>query len=243
MGKMRHSKKTAGPLVREVVYTPPHFLESAAARAEKKRCSTKARQAMNDKSSWRKLMMILAANFTPSDLCVTLTYDDEHLPKTRVEARARLKQFFAALRKHRSATGEKVLYVYAIETAHGDGRYHHHLVINGTGADYADIRRLWRYGSNVDFDTIDGWGGYKALAQYMTKEARELGRIRVGERSFVCSRGLAKPVRESEWVPADYKLEPPADAFVLEREERVTEFGRFSYIEYLTKIPSRKKKE
>ena len=41
------------------------------------------------------------------------------------------------------------------------------------------LRSLWPYGE-VELETLDTWQGYEALAKYLTKEPRELGKPEVG---------------------------------------------------------------
>ena len=145
-GRQRFKRIQAGRLVREVLWTPAFPGDNDKARAEKSKCSSQARRKINDRCAWQKLKTLLAANFTGADLVLTLTYDDAHLPPTRDQARRRLRQFFAALRERRRETGQPLRYVYCTENRHGDGRMHHHVVLNGTGEDFALLRRLWAYG-------------------------------------------------------------------------------------------------
>lgn len=239
MGKQRLKKIQAGRLVREVLWSAAYPSDPPRARAEKAKCSSAARQAINDRYSWEKLKMVLAANFSYTDIVATLTYDDEHLPPNIEAARKCLKKFLADLRSHRRCHGCELLYVYCIETLHGDGRIHHHIVLNGTGQDYELLRSLWIYGSDLEFSQVETWG-YEELAKYLTKEPREYGRNCVGERAWVGSRGLAKPeVSPTEWVNADVRLEPPLNAHVLRSNSFRNEWGSFSYLEYLLPLPPR----
>lgn len=236
MAKQRYKKIQAGRLVREVLWSAAFPRDEPRARAAKAKCSTAARQAMNDKLSWRKLQMSLAANFDGGDLVVTLTYGDEHLPKSRDEARKRIKSFLSLLRGVRRKRKAETLYLYNIESLHENGRWHHHMVINGTGADYDEIRSLWKYGSDVEFERLDIYG-YEALAKYLTKEAAD-GMREVGSRSWVGSINLKKPtVHPTEWVPGNMRLEPPANAYIIHREGFDNEWGRFAYVEYLLPEP------
>lgn len=242
MAKQRYKKIEAGRLVREVLWSASFPSDSSKAKAEKAKCSTAARQATNDRYSWQKLKQVLAANFTYTDLVVTLTYDDDHLPRNVVAARKCLKQFLAALRSHRRARDQEVKYVYCIETVHGDGRIHHHMVLNGTGTDYDLIRSLWVYGTDLEFSAVDAWG-FEELAKYLTKEPREYGRNCVGERTWVGSRNLVPPtVHPTEWVPANVRLSPPPNAYVLHTSAFTNEWGSFAYIEYMMPEPPKQQR-
>lgn len=242
MGKQRLKRIQGGRLVRQALWTAPFPSDSDKARAEKTRCTTMARQALNDKCSWEKLKMILAENFDYRDLVVTLTYDSEHLPPNVLEARKIIKKFLGQLRSHRRCRGEELRYVYVNETVHGDGRIHHHLVVNGTGQDYELLRSLWIWGKNLEFSQIETWG-YEELAKYLTKEPREYGRTFVGERMWAASRNLRRPqVQPTEWVSEDVRLEPPVNAHVLKAESFRNEWGSFSYLEYLLPLPPKQQR-
>lgn len=237
MGKQRLKRVQAGRLVREVLWSAVYPGDTPKARAEKAKCSSAARQAINDRCSWEKLKMVLAANFDSTDLVVTLTYDEDHLPSNVLDARKRLKKFIGDLRERRRRRGQGLRYVYCTESLHGDGRIHHHMVLNGTGQDYELIRSLWTFGEDLNFSRLETWG-YEELAKYLTKEPREYGRNFVGERSWVGSRGLAKPeVSPAEWVNADVRLEPPINAHVLRTQSFRNEWGSFAYLEYLLPRP------
>ena len=58
-------------------------------------------------------------------------------------------------RCQRKREGGALKYVYVTEGKHGDKRYHHHLVINASGAaDLETICSLWKYGDIVDVERI-----------------------------------------------------------------------------------------
>ena len=63
----------AGALVIEAVYPRMDRRDSERARAAKRKASTEAQKRMNQIYSWQKLELMLAANFRPGDLVVTLT--------------------------------------------------------------------------------------------------------------------------------------------------------------------------
>lgn len=228
----------AGRTVFAVVYSVAHPSDSDEARAAKSKCSSAARQRMNMKKSWQKLELLLRTNFDASDLHVTLTYDDANLPDDRDGAVKKLKRFFRQLRSARHLIEQDVLYVYNVEGAHGDKRLHHHLVLNGTGADLELLQSLWQYG-NVNIERIDTMG-YEALAKYLTKEAREHGGS-VGLRSWTPSRNLKKPEVESGWVPDDVTLCAPPGAVVLDSDTQVNQWGEYKYLKYY--LPERPKRK
>ncbi|MBQ2633458.1 MAG: hypothetical protein IJF88_02610 [Oscillospiraceae bacterium] len=229
----RLTQVRAGRLVSAVLYTQATAWDEPAQRAAKSKISSAARQRLNHKASWQKLEAVLAANFDRDDLFVTLTYRDEDLPATREAALRCLNTFLAQLRAARRVRGEAVLYVKNAEHLTDDGsegRWHHHVVINATGADYEEIRSLWaRWGDNVDFEPLlsDGMD-FAARAQYLCKE-----RPPVGKQAWTPSRGLRRPERTSELVDDALTLSAPAGAIIIDRDEKVNAWGSYVYIKYL----------
>ena len=189
---MAKRKKTiiAGSIVKTILYTAPEPRDGERARAEKSRMTSAAQKAMNDKTARGRLEMLLAANFEGQDLFVTLTYRDADLPGRRADAVKNVRKFIKQLRAHRKARGQELKYVYTTECKHGEGRLHHHLVINATERDIETIRSLWPYGDMVDIEYV-GARDYEELARYMTKESVE-GRP-VGAQMWTRSRNLSSP--------------------------------------------------
>lgn len=221
----------AGPLVIETVYPAPNPRDSAAVRQGKKALSSEAQRRMNFKYAWQKLELEIAANFGSGDLFLTLTYDDAHLPPSREAAKLRIKAFIRKLRAYRKSLAEELRYIYNIEGAHGEGRLHHHVILNSTGEDYKAILALWDQGE-PEFEkiVIDRDHTYEMLARYMVKEAR----IKVGHRLWTSSRNLRKPETDCFRVPNDTPLEPPKNVTVLEDSGNVTTaYGHYRYLKYM----------
>lgn len=222
---------SAGPLVLEAVYPRGAAHDGPKLRAGKRKLSSEAQQRMNAKYSYQKLELMLAANFMPGDLIVTLTYDDKHAPSSRKEATARLKKFRALLAGDRKPRGVPLTMIWATENVFGVGRWHHHCVINASGADFDEIRRCWPYGSNIEIRRlqIDKDHSYEALARYMCKEARE----KPGLRSWSYTRNCRHPEVETFPVPDDTPLQPPKGATIYEEAVERNDYGSFRYVKYL----------
>lgn len=83
---------------------------------------------------------------------------------------------------------------------------------------------------------------YEALAKYLTKEPRELGKPEVGARNWAASLGLKKPKVESEIVKDNLTVAAPPGAVILSAPPPVrNEFGEFVMLKYY--LPIRKKEE
>ena len=213
-----------------VQYTAIHTRNQTARREAKCQISSPARESLNAKLSWQKLMLTLAANYSASDLVVTLSYSDAALPRRREDADKNLSNFIRALRKHRREHGQELVYVRVTEGYHSDGRLHHHLIINGTGNDYDIIRQLWeKHGDNIDFDPF-GFDGAERWAKYLTKEPRIKGRRYVGDRTWRTSQHMKKPEVTSVLVDEADDLQPPAGSHVTDKTTVQNCYGRFNYI-------------
>lgn len=230
MAKERRKIIQAGSLWMAVQYTAVRGGNQTARREARAQISSPARESLNAKLSWQKLMLTLAANYNRRDLVVTLTYRDTDLPVRREEADRRLSNFLRALRKHRTERGQPLIYVRTTEGYHSGGRFHHHLILNATGEDYDIIRQLWaKNGDNVDFESF-GSDGAERWGKYLTKEPREKGRRYVGDRTWRTSIHMKKPEIISEFVEKDDNLLPPAGAFILDKTSCENCYGRFCHM-------------
>lgn len=230
MAKQRRKIIQAGTLWMAVQYTAIRGANQNARREARVQISSPARESLNAKLSWQKLMLTLAANFQSTDLVVTLTYRDADLPSRREDADKRLSNFIRALRAHRTAEGQSLIYVRTTEGYHSGGRYHHHLIINSTGHDYEIIRQLWnKNGDNIDFEPF-GADGAERWGKYLTKEPREKGRRYVGDRTWRTSIHMKKPTVISEMVEAEEPLLPPAGAFIVDKTECQNCYGSFCHM-------------
>lgn len=209
--------------------------EPAKVRAAKRKASSEAQAKLNARLSWQKLERILACNFVPKDLVITLTYDEEHLPESRAAAQAKLKKFRKALTEARRSRGEDAVMAYCSENVSGAGRWHHHLVLNATGKDdFAEILSCWPYGQDIEIRRLEVGRGknYESQARYMTKERQPKGKNAWG-----CTRNCRRPEQESVPVPNDAQPEIPEDAIILEDVQVRTEYGEFRYVKFLHAAP------
>lgn len=230
--KERRKIIIAGKFVRSIQYALTSDPELRRTRAPKAEISSVAQEAMNLKHSWQKLKAAIAANFEETDLVVTLTYSNEALPQRRTDAEKKLKAFVRRLRAAR--IGKPLKYIYVTERGHTSGRLHHHIIINRTGGeDYRLIRELWaRNGDNIDVSFI--WKkGYDGWARYLSKEPRDQGRHYVGERMWRSSKGLAKPMVFTGWVPSGQQLKAPPGATEIDQQHRQNGYGSYTYLEYM----------
>ena len=221
----------AGPLVIEAVYPAPHPKDPGAVRAGKKVLSSEAQKRMNLKYAYQQLEVILAANFPKGSPVYVLSYDEKHLPTTKAEAEKHAKAFIRKVRAERKKRGDILKAVVRTEHEHGDKRFHHHVVLNGTGQDYEEISRLWGRGLALHKPLqVDKEKNHGTLARYFCKE----GRDKVGKRLWIGTMNLERPKPETFRVPDDTSILPPSDAITLEDSgDVVTSYGHFRYIKFI----------
>ena len=242
---MAKTKKiiSAGVLRKEVLYNRVRIKDDRRCRNAKHKAQSEAQARMNAQYSWQKLELMLAANFKPGDLVVVLDYSEYWLPYNREEAGYRLKLFRAAMARARREAGQSFVAVWNHETRHGDGRYHHHLVINSTGADIETLKAAWPYGGvHVEPLRADREKNYETLAGYMCKEYPE----KLGKRTWSYTRNCKHPEMETFVVPDDTELVVPEGAVVLEEGKYSNQYTSFHYVkmiaEVLPKAPKAKRR-
>lgn len=219
----------AGLLNYEILGKVPEPKERRG-RAPRSRATCAAQLFYNNKRSWQEAELVIAKNFGSGDMVVTYTYDEEHLPKSKAGAQKCLHKHFRKLRTALRRRGIELKYLYVTEGFHDkmeneyfndDGemenrRWHHHVVVNASDAD--ELRSLWEYGYvrveplNVHY--------YQELAKYLTKEAREFGRAKPGERTWNSSRNLDRKV-EVEYIDI------PIESVTLTAPEGAIDYTQF----------------
>lgn len=230
---MAKRKKTiiAGNHIEVCIYTMQYPRDTTRARAAKSKMSSAARKAMNYKASRKKCRLKVLTNFSNSDIFLTLTYDDIHLPANRRDANNNIKYFIRKLRSVRKKHGEELKYVYVTENEHS-GRLHHHMIINSTGKKELDIdlfNSLWIFGDEINIEFL-GKFGIAHYCDYITKE-RDTDK-KVGARMWTPSRNLIQPTEINEIVPDNETAKCPPNAVIIERDEKQNEFGEYIYIAY-----------
>ena len=219
----------AGRLWYAKQYLPLRGSAPASQRRERREYSNAIREAINFRTSIEKLWLLLECNFGPEDLYVTVSYRDENVPKTKDRAERNLTWFIRALRAERNKKGQDLIYVRVTEGLHGDHRFHHHLIINATGDDYKVIRQLWsKYGDSVKIFPFKCKPSYEH-AEYLTKEPKEKGRRRVGERMWRISKNAKRPVVITVEVPQGEELLIPPGYKEVAADSKNNTFGRFQY--------------
>lgn len=232
---------TAGLLHVRVLGEVPKTDGTPKRRAARANPTPPAQAFYNDKRSSNECRLWLAANFGRRDYVVTCTYADNFLPINKKSAETGIwKKYIGRLRRARKRRGKELKYIYVTEGFHGkssnsfleedgdleDKRIHHHFVVNHAGPeDLDELRSLWPGGGYVRIEPLD-IRYYTALAKYMTKEARDFGRAKPGDRTWKRSMNLTPYQVEYIEIPMDgMTLTPPPGAVDYESFHEKNPYG------------------
>lgn len=241
----RYQYTRAGPYVIQSLGPQKSPRADMDIRKPKQLASSPATVFMNQKNSWKQLKLLLAVNFpTPgSGLVVVLTFDDDHIPKSRGKTLDRLEYFRTKLREDRRRAGlpdPRIFWAPEVLTSR-TGRWHVHMAIDSTGHDLPMIRQRWIYGTQIDGEPlrVDTEKNHETLAKYMSKELREAQEYvsKPGLHGWSHTRNIWKPEITVEIVPDDYELRAPPGFAVLNEHRQPTEFGNYHFQECVWRWP------
>ena len=227
-------RQRAGPLVKECRSIRPRLSagDSPWERAEKNKILRPPRDSSVCRTRVDRLELRLAL-FGYEGSVYTLTFDREHEPERFQDVRRAWRSFLYQLKKWR---GRPFDYIYLIEGRHGDHRYHIHLVLRDGDFSPAEVRHLWRFGSNVDDQPLlrNPQDSYRRTAKYFNKEASDGIVIPVGGRTWVCSRSLVGQLPPAEyWRDGSGEIPVPKDARNRGTYHTANEFGQYRYAWYI----------
>lgn len=190
------------------------------------------------KSEAQRAEALILNNFDGDSWWCTLTFDNTHLPDSRIKTNRRYSYFVSKLRE---AGYPDIKYFKAPEHRHGLGRWHIHCIMSGCPDGV--IGETWQdlYGG-VRIEHLIPWkvpphktkrGYSKGLASYITKEAPDI----LGRHSYTTSRGrnrLVYPEITRRIVPDDYHLYVPPGCIVISGDTMaVNPFGSSQRLSYL----------
>ena len=156
-------------------------------RAPKTKPSTPSRKRMNQNKAIQTLAALLAANFVPGDLLITLTYDPDCEGIDRPTAIKYLRAFLRSFRGVRNKRRKNLLYLHSTLSPGIGERVQHQVVLNAAGTDLEELQSLWRYGE-VEAEVFEPGIDYAALAKRLTSGIHE-----ANANSWVPSYSLVRP--------------------------------------------------
>ena len=222
----------AGPLVKECRAIRPRLArtDSREDRRDKNEIIRSPHSAVCRSQADRLELRLALFGFEGTHY--TLTYESVHRPRTFREAMATTRAFMARARRFNE--GQPFDWVTCVEGLHGDHRYHIHLVLRYSDFPPAVVRHLWRAGEVDDEPVLMPTGGYRRLAEYLTKERTDGIIIPIGRRPWNCSRSLSQQLPPPErWRDESGVIDIPDDVLWARRGERSNSFGAYAYASYI----------
>lgn len=240
-------RQRAGPLVKEcrrtgVRYSPDDTRED---RRFKTQLKSVQRCMLTRKPSDRLELFLALLGWTGTHY--VLTYDDEHLPQRFVDVRKTIRAFLMRVARFRESVGQDgpLDYVYAIESLHGERRYHVHFCARYDDLPPVVVREsesgdwpgLWRNGIVFDYPVIRDSSGFRRLAEYLNKERPDGTIIPIGRHPWSCSRSLrAKLPPPERWTETEGGIVVPDDAIFVRRHDPSRDeesVGGFNWVRYV----------
>lgn len=154
-------------------------------RKPKKKISKEQIKRQNQKNKETRIRRLIKANFTAGDLWCCLKYQKGYRIPLE-EIRKDLRKFITMVRKAYRDKGKELKYVYRLEVGERGG-IHIHILVNRMWDTQTDIvllkaweKVLERRGISkhhtaglLDYKSIYDTGGYRQLAEYITKQPEE----------------------------------------------------------------------
>lgn len=160
-------------------------------RNQRKKPTSEIQKKLNKRHATDRLRRLLHTNFTPKDLFVTLTFDEDSLPETVADCQRAVQNFLRRVKRKYAKAGIEPKYIYIIEYGEEHRRLHAHLVItNGLSRD--ELSALWGQGTVSAERLRFEKDGLTALAVYLTKGNDDEG-DRPTFKRWCGSRSLEKP--------------------------------------------------
>ena len=195
------SRIYAGAICEQVVYNVPdgvrNIKEYDPEKVRKDRFEDDAAyQKFKEEISRRNHLRSFHANFSPTSIYGTLTFDDENEVHTFDEARIIRRRFLRVL-KHKYP--DAVIFLY-MGRGKGTDRIHFHMVSEGIPQEF--ISEKWKYGSVKRFanlrehcwyNGVDHGQDYTGLANYLFDHWTE----EVGGHRWFQTKNAKKPEREA----------------------------------------------
>ncbi len=247
---MKQAKRRTffGPVCEQIIYNVPDGAKNPALYdpelAKKDRFEN---QEEYDKFkitiSRRKHYQNFQANFSPSSLYSTLTFDDEYEVHTFQEAKQVRRNFIRALRR---ACPDGVIFLY-MGRGKSTHRIHFHMVSEGIPEEvisekwkYGKVKRISHLREHCYYDGVDHGPDYKGLANYLFNHWTE----EIGGHRWFQTRNARKPEKEEPTevhIRGGYTLDRPPRApkgYTLV-ESKATKYG-FLYFKYVAVQPKKK---
>lgn len=191
-GKYRQKRYYCGDYHEiEIFIRPPE--QKAMKRAKRKKETTPARKALNEKKAQNHYVRVANLNFGKEDFSLELTFAPGNLPKTIKASEQETANYIRRCKRevekrHGKKAAQKIKYMYVVSNRDEEGnkvRKHVHVLISGVDRDI--LKEKWTAGRiNID-DLQPDENGIEGKARYMIKQAGS------GKKRWIGSRNLKKP--------------------------------------------------
>lgn len=207
----------SGPLLEVSRYYSLRPKGRAIARGQAEEPTAEKQALLNDINAWKKLNRLILCNFNQSTRDLFATYTHRR-SLTQEEAMREERNLIARLKRARKRAGLGEMKYIAITEEQGG--WHTHLILTG-GLSLDALTDVWGGRGRVMVSALEAQSDYKALARYLTKQAKECRRKvdedgepalktprRKNQRRWHGSRNLVKPVEEVKPAPRPRPGEP-----------------------------------
>ncbi len=150
-----------------------HYGAKGEKRAKKKKLTPEQISKQNQKNREKKMRRLIKANFIPDDIWGCLKYPKGTRVTTK-QLKRDLDKFIRGMRYDYEKQGQVFKFIYRMEIGKRGGAHIHILINRIRGEPGTDVlmRKRWQQG-HVNFTPIYDAGGYKELAEYITKQPKE----------------------------------------------------------------------
>lgn len=159
-------------------------------RSKKSKPTPESMAATNRRRKARICQMKLLEHFTEGDYFTTLTYAKELRPPDMETASKQVGKALAFLRKEYRRRGHELKWIRNIECG-TKGAWHIHLVLNRIPETDLLVQRAWKQFGKVVNKPMYEEGGFRQLADYITKTPETDPRLK--ESKYSASRNLPVP--------------------------------------------------
>lgn len=231
MNITREQRVIAGPRMEVSFYEIFPGGRRIPERAPKTKLSTEAQRKYNHDQAVKKIVLLVAANFSRGDILLDPNFDDDHLPETMEEVRRIIQNYLLRLKRWRKRNGlGEMKYLYAIEktvrkSGKHKGRPHWHVHMVLSKMPRGVVEDLWPDGVRVNAKKYQPERfGKEAAAKYIGKDTG------TGNRRFAYSRNLKKP---EKLPPRDGRITQRAVKQMVLKREHDAEYWQRKYPGYV----------
>lgn len=178
-------------------------------------------------------------NFSEHDYWLTFTFREKK-SRTAKQVNECLEKMRRKLRKQYRKMGQELKWIARVEIGERGG-IHAHMIVNrirGETDTAVLIQNAWEHG-RVFFSLLYEEGGFKKLAEYLTKPPLEEHKDEPGLVPYSCSRNLKKPEPERRYfkrrtVRALLEDDPkPTPGYYIEKDSIVRGVNRYTGYAYI----------